>query len=347
MKKVFIFLCTLATISLASKVEACTRVVYTGTEGIVVTGRTMDWKTELYSNIWVFPRGMERNGETGRNSLKWTSKYGSVVTSAFEIASTDGMNEKGLVANLLWLPESQYPVRDQSKPGLTIAAWVQYMLDNFATVNEAVSFVEGGTFQVVSDEMPDGSRMATLHLAISDATGDNAIFEYIDGKLTIHHSKDYKVMTNSPTYDKQLALNDYWKSIGGLTFLPGTNRPADRFARASFYIDVIPKTNDQKIAIASVFSVIRNVSVPYGISTPESPEISSTQWRTVSDSKNLTYFFESSLTPNTFWVNLQDMNLEKGAPVLKLSIANDETYSGNTAKDFKPAQPFKFIGVNA
>ena len=345
MKKVFIFLCTLATINLGSKVEACTRVVYTGTEGEVVTGRTMDWKTELYSNIWVFPRGMERDGKTGENSLKWTSKYGSVVTSAFEIASTDGMNEKGLVANLLWLPESEYPVRDKSKPGLTIAAWVQYMLDNFATVNEAVSFVEEGTFQVVSDEMPDGSRMATLHLAISDATGDNAIFEYVGGKLTVHHNKDYKVMTNSPTYDKQLALNDYWKSIGGLTFLPGTNRPADRFARASFYIDAIPKTDDQKIAIASVFSVIRNASVPHGISTPENPEISSTQWRTVSDSKNLIYFFESTLTPNTFWVNLQDMNLEQGAPVLKLSIANDETYNGNAAKDFKPAQPFQFLGV--
>ena len=194
--------------------------------------------------------------------------------------------------------------------------------------------------------MPDGSRMATLHLSVSDATGDNAIFEYVGGKLTIHHSKEYKVMTNSPTYDKQLALNDYWKSIGGLTFLPGTNRPADRFARASFYIDVIPKTDDIKIAIASVFSVIRNVSVPHGISTPENPEISSTQWRTVSDSKNLIYFFESSVTPNTFWVRFQDINLEDGAPVLKLSLANDETYSGNTAKDFKPAQPFKFIGVN-
>ena len=140
-------------------------------------------------------------------------------------------------------------------------------------------------------------------------------------------------------------MNDYWKSIGGLTFLPGTHRPADRFARASFYIDAIPKTDDQKIAIASVFSVIRNASVPHGISTPENPEISSTQWRTVSDSKNLIYFFESSMTPNTFWVRLQDMNLEQGAPVLKLSIANDETYNGNAAKDFKPAQPFKFVGV--
>lgn len=75
----------------------CTRVVYSGKNGMVATGRSMDWKTEMHSNLWVFPKGMERNGETGTNSLKWTSKYGSVVTSAFEIASTDGMNEKGLV----------------------------------------------------------------------------------------------------------------------------------------------------------------------------------------------------------------------------------------------------------
>lgn len=323
----------------------CTRVVYSGTNGMVATGRSMDWKTDMHSNIWIFPRGMERNGETGSNSLEWTSKYGSVVTSAFEIACTDGMNEKGLVANLLWLPETEYPVRDKSKPGLTITAWVQYMLDNFATVEEAVNFIDEDTFQVVSDMMPDGSRLATLHLSVSDATGDCAIFEYIGKKLTIYHSKEYKVLTNSPTYDKQLALNEYWNSIGGLTFLPGTNRASDRFARASFYVNALPKTDDVRIAVASVFSVIRNTSVPYGISTPNAPEISTTQWRTVSDSKNLLYFFESSLTPNTFWVNLREVDFSEGAPVLKLSIANEETYHGNATKDFKPAQAFKFLGV--
>ena len=345
MKRIYLFILCIIGLITISQADACTRVVYTGINGTVITGRTMDWKTEMYSNIWVFPRGMQRSGETGANTLKWTSKYGSIITSAFEIASTDGINEKGLVANLLWLNESVYPVWKKDKPGLTIAAWVQYMLDNFATVDEAVNSVKGDSFQVVSDKMPDGSRLATLHLAISDATGDNAIFEYIDGKLNIYHNKAYNVMTNSPTFDKQLALNDYWKSIGGLTFLPGTNRAADRFVRASFYSNVLPKIDDEKVAVASVFSVIRNVSVPYGISTPESPEISTTQWRTVSDSKNLIYFFESSLTPNTFWVRLQDVNLSKGAPVLKLAIANGETYNGNAAKSFKPTQPFKFLGI--
>lgn len=346
MKKVFLLLLSIGYFISISDSKACTRVVYTGSEGTVLTGRTMDWKTEMFSNIWVFPRGMERDGVAGKNSLKWTSKYGSVITSAFEIASTDGINEKGLVANLLWLAESQYEKRDEKKPGLTIAAWVQYMLDNFASVDEAVAAVKDDSFQVVSDQMPDGSRLATLHLAISDATGDNAIFEYVEGKLKVYHSKDYNVMTNSPTYDKQLALNDYWKSIGGLTFLPGTNRAADRFVRASFYADALPKISDQKVGVASVFSVVRNVSVPYGISTAASPEISTTQWRTVSDSKNLTYFFESSLTPNTFWVRLQDVDLSKGAPVLKLALANGETYNGNAAKSFKPTQPFKFLGIN-
>lgn len=326
--------------------EACTRVVYQGKDNTVLTARSMDWKEDTRTNLWIFPRGMKRNGEIGKNPLEWTSKYGSVVASAYDICSTDGMNEKGLVANLLWLAESEYPQWDGKKPGLSIAAWVQYILDNFATVDEAVSYVEKGTFEVVSDMMPDGTRMATLHLSISDADGDNAIFEYIGGELKIHHDKSYQVMTNSPVFDQQLALNDYWKNIGGTTFLPGTNRAADRFVRASFYINAIPKVADTRTAVASVFSVIRNTSVPLGITTPNEPNISSTRWRTVSDQKNKVYFFESTIQPNVFWVNLQDVDFSEKAPVKMLDLVNGKTYAGNTAEQFVEAKPFKFLGVD-
>ena len=326
--------------------EACTRVVYQGKDNTVLTARSMDWKEDTRSNLWIFPRGMKRNGEIGKNPLEWTSKYGSVVASAYDICSTDGMNEKGLVANLLWLAESEYPQWDGKKPGLSIAAWVQYILDNFATVDEAVSYVEKGTFEVVSDMMPDGTRMATLHLSISDSDGDNAIFEYIGGELKIHHDKSYQVMTNSPVFDQQLALNDYWKNIGGTTFLPGTNRAADRFVRASFYINAIPKVADTRTAVASVFSVIRNTSVPLGITTPNEPNISSTRWRTVSDQKNKVYFFESTIQPNVFWVNLQDVDFSEKAPVKMLDLVSGKTYAGNTAEQFVEAKPFKFLGVD-
>lgn len=326
--------------------EACTRVVYQGKDNTVLTARSMDWKEDTRTNLWIFPRGMKRNGEIGKNPLEWTSKYGSVVASAYDICSTDGMNEKGLVANLLWLAESEYPQWDGKKPGLSIAAWVQYILDNFATVDEAVSYVEKGTFEVVSDMMPDGTRMATLHLSISDADGDNAIFEYIGGELKIHHDKSYQVMTNSPVFDQQLALNDYWKNIGGTTFLPGTNRAADRFVRASFYINAIPKVADTRTAVASVFSVIRNTSVPLGITTLNEPNISSTRWRTVSDQKNKVYFFESTIQPNVFWVNLQDVDFSEKAPVKMLDLVSGKTYAGNTAEQFVEAKPFKFLGVD-
>lgn len=346
MKKFGIILFALILMVQFIKVEACTRVVYQGPGNTILTARTMDWKEDSRSNLWIFPRGMQRNGEIGKNPMKWTSKYGSVVTAAYDICSTDGMNEKGLVANLLWLAESAYPEWNGQKQGLSIAAWVQYMLDNFESVNEAVAAMENRDFDVVSDMMPDGSRMATLHLSLSDTTGDSAIFEYVNGELRIHHDKSYQVMTNSPIFDEQLALDNYWKNIGGLTFLPGTNRAADRFVRASYYINAIPKTDDIHIATASVFSVIRNTSVPYGISTPNEPNISSTRWRTVSDQKNKIYYFESTLHPNVFWVDFKTVDFSEKAPVKMLDLVSGKTFAGNTTDKFVVSEPFKFLGVD-
>jgi penicillin V acylase-like amidase (Ntn superfamily) len=329
---------------------ACTRVVYLGDNGDIITARSMDWKLDVATNLYILPRGISRTGEAGPNSLKWTAKYGSVVATGYDVSTTDGMNEKGLAAELLWLVESQYPAFDKnSKPGLTIAAWAQYVLDNFATVSEAVAALEKQPFTIVTDKVPGESRLATLHLAMSDATGDSAIVEYVDGKQVIHHGRQYQVMTNSPTFDEQLALNEYWKGIGGAVWLPGTNRSADRFARASFYINAIPKSEDPVVALASVFSVIRNVSVPFGITTPDEPNISSTRWRTVADHKRLLYFFESALTPNTFWVDLKKVDFSSSAPVKRLDLGKDQrnTFNGEVSGHFQPAPPFQFLGLGA
>jgi len=332
----------------ACQADSCTRAVYLGPNGSVITARSMDWKTDIGTNLWILPRGFHRSGEAGPHSLEWTAKYGSVVATAYEVSSADGMNEKGLVTNLLWLMESRYPEPKSPKFGLSISLWAQYVLDNFATVQDAVDALSQEPFTLITDKVPGDDMTATMHLSMSDATGDSAIIEYIDGKQVIHHDRSYQVMTNSPTFDKQLAMEEYWKGIGGTVVLPGTNRAADRFARASFYIQAIPKAEDPDLAIASVFSVIRNVSVPYGITTPDEPNISSTRWRTVADHKRLIYFFESALTPNAFWVDLKgvDFSGETGK-VMRLDLGPNQrsTYSGNALKDFKVTKPFKFLGV--
>jgi len=334
--------------------SACTRALYVGDDKTVITGRNMDWKEDMHTNLHVFPAGMERRGAKAADALTWTSRYGSVIAAGYDIGTTDGLNEKGLVANLLYLAESEYGPVEAGRKKLTIAAWAQYVLDNFATVDETIKALAREDFSLLTPDAPNGAK-ATLHLSISDASGDSAIFEYIGGKLVIHHGRQYTVMTNSPAYDKQLALNAYWKDIGGLAFLPGTNRAADRFARASFLLESLPKAPSPQYmagvpgrsfanqARAQVLSLMRAVSVPLGITTPDQPNISSTIWRTASDKTNLVYFFDSATRPNTFWVDLKKLDLKPGAPSLKLSLDKGEVYSGEVSGQFVKAPPFVFL----
>lgn len=335
-------LVALALLTLATVTSACSRAVYFGKEGQTVTGRTMDWKEDLLTNLWIFPRGLQRDGGVGQGSFEWTSRYGSVIASVYEGGTGDGMNEKGLVANLLYLAESEYPPVSDTRPGLSICAWAQYVLDSFATVEEAVAELRKERFKMVTVVAPNGAA-GTVHLSISDLSGDSAIFEYIGGKLVIHHGRQHQVMTNSPVFDEQIALNRYWEQIGGTVMLPGTNRAADRFARASFYINACHQSADPREAVASVFSVMRNVSVPRGITTPDQPNISSTIWRTVSDQKNRVYYFESTFSPGLVWVKLDGIDFAPGTGTRKLTLVGHPDILGDQTGKFEKAEPFKFL----
>ncbi|MEQ9846615.1 linear amide C-N hydrolase [Pectobacterium brasiliense] len=361
---------SLAALTLGSAVSlACTRFVYKDLQNpdYPITARSMDWAFDTETNLWIFPRELKRSGAAGPHSLEWTSKYGSVIASAFDThknmaSTTDGVNEKGLAANVLWLAESKYPDTAPSaqKPGLSVAAWAQYVLDNFATVDEAVKSLQQEKFILVTKEVEGQDRLATLHLSLSDSSGDSAIIEYIDGKQVIHHNKNYQVMTNSPTFDQQLTLNAYWDQIGGNVMLPGTNRAADRFVRASFYVKSVDpnkpspdgkkktKLEKDKADLAAAFSIIRNASVPYGYSLPDMPNIASTRWRTVVDHKSLQYFFESAVSPNIFWVDLKKIDFApRGNNASKLDLGPNQStiYSGQASDHFKPATPFEFAGL--
>jgi choloylglycine hydrolase len=307
----------------------------------------MDFSLEIPANHWIFPRGMKRSGEVGKNSIEWVSKYGSLAVSSWDIATSDGMNEKGLVANMLWLVESKYPAFDKAgtRKGMAISLWAQYVLDNFASVAEAVATLEKEEFAIVSDFIPGTNKFATVHLSISDASGDSAILEYINGKLVIHHDPAYTVMTNDPAYDKQLAIAKYWENIPGKNFLPGSVTASDRFVRAKFFIGAIPQTDNTRVAVAGVLSVIRNVSVPYGFEIEGFPNLSTTRWRAVADQKNLVYYFETALTPNTFWVDLKQIDFSEKAKVKKLDLSDNKTYAGEASKEFKNAKAFQFIGL--
>ena len=69
----------------------CTRVMWPDANGAVIVGRNMDFHKDLMTNLWKQPRGIDRDdGVNG--DLTWTSKYGSVIATSFDIISVDGIN---------------------------------------------------------------------------------------------------------------------------------------------------------------------------------------------------------------------------------------------------------------
>nr|BFD65728.1 linear amide C-N hydrolase [Bdellovibrio sp. HAGR004] len=335
----------LLTVLLAVPAYPCTRVLWDTKKHDIIVGRNMDWAEDTGSNMWLFPRGMERDGLAEKNSLKWTSKYGSVILSMYDMGTGDGINEKGLTANLLFLTESDFGVRDEKIPGMSVSMWAQYFLDNFETVAEAVAAMEKTPFQVLmaSVQTSQGIKQGTVHLAISDKTGDSAVIEYIKGQPKIYHGREYKVMTNSPPFDQQLVTMKQYKGFGGNKDLPGTTAAADRFVRAAFYAQQLPQPNDYRESIAGVFSVLRNVSQPFGTPDPTRPYISTTRWRTVADLTRGLYFYESTMSPFIVWVDLPKLNFKKNAGVKKINLVKNYELSGDITRKFKPTKVFQFL----
>ena len=123
----------------ASPAQACTRALYVAKDGTVIVGRSMDWGEDMMSNMWVLPRGMQRDGRGGKNTIAWESKYGSLIVTAYDIGTAEGMNEKGLVVNELALAESDYGKPPAGAKVISLSTWPQYVLDNHATVAETVA----------------------------------------------------------------------------------------------------------------------------------------------------------------------------------------------------------------
>lgn len=314
----------------------------------------MDFHMDLLTNLWKLPRGIERtDGVNG--ALTWKAKYGSIVATAFDLIATDGMNEAGFAGHILWLAESDYgkPAADATQ--LSQAVWLQYYLDNFATVAEAVAWTNESQVAIAQLFDPTGHLVPTLHLAINDATGDSAIIEYVDGTPKVYHSREYQVMTNSPTFDKQLELVKEIEGLGGDKPLPGSTLASDRFARASYYVahQVQPKT--QIDAMAAMFSIIRNAAQPFRTPEPGKPDASQTIWQVVLDLTNKRYAFESTTRPNIVWVDFDDMSFAEGTKILKLDLVSrlalEDGIVGNASHQFHDpgefAQEVLSTGVKA
>jgi choloylglycine hydrolase len=332
--------------------DACSRATWLGKDGTAITGRSMDWPYDFNTHFYVIPRGERNEGLPGGYS--WESRYGTVVLAGAlnpggpVNGAFDGMNERGLGANMLYLAETDFgTVSSTDKPRVSWAAWLQYLLSNFATVSEAVEGMKREPVAFVPCNFgPGGAAHPSVHLSLTDPTGDSAIMEYLGGRLVVHHDRKYQVMTNSPTYDRQLTLNDYWSRMDNTKVLPGSHQSEDRFVRASFYLKFMgDDVSEARRQVAGVFSIMRNVSVPWGAADPDHPNIAPTYWRSVLDHSRKAYYFESALSPYVVRVDLGKIDFAPGSGIRSLALEGEDGFNlmGDVTGAFKPAAPITYL----
>lgn len=330
----------MAMLSAARDAHACTRVVYEGTDSLYIVGRSLDWKTPIPTNVYVYPAGMSKQGNVQDNAVKWTSKYGAVYAVSYDGGVTEGMNEKGLVVNGLFCKGTVYDNDStRNRPPMSLAMFPAWLLDMCATTDECVELLKKHDFNI-SGATFDGGTVSALHWGITDASGNTAILEFDHGTVKVYEGKDIRTLTNDPQWPAMQAINDYWKAKGGEHTLPGTVSSPDRYVRADFYIHHVEATGDADLGASICRTVMMNASVPYTYTVESAPNVSSTQWRSFSNIRDKRYYFEQVTNSGFWYIDLSKCNLKPGASVMKLTVSESNSYTGEANRHLKKSAPF-------
>ncbi|MCL5445432.1 MAG: linear amide C-N hydrolase [Actinobacteria bacterium] len=308
----------------------CTRIFWSTNPVAKVVSRTLDWAVSDEPDLWYLPTGIERTGGVNDLAARWKSKYASLVLSMWRLGSVDGVNERGLAAHTLYLEGAEMETGG-GRPTVSQIHWVQFVLDSFATVDEAVAGLRG--IRVASE--PVRGQHLGAHFAIEDPTGDSAIFEPIGGEIVVHHGAEFTVLANDPVLDEQLKNLSRYRPFGGELPPPGDITSKDRFVRANYFLNYLPEPADSLEAVAGVLHLASNASVPYGAPYDDGG-VYPTWWMSAVDLTNMIYYFWSTLSPALLWVNFTDV--DPGSGVLSLN-PRDPTLVGDVYRHLKPATP--------
>jgi choloylglycine hydrolase len=206
--------------------------------------------------------------------------------------------------------------------------FVPWLLDQCATVAEVREQLKSSSFEIQGATFDSGT-ISALHWGATDRTGESVIFEFDRGTVNVYDMNDYLAMTNDPQWPKMTAILDYWTRIGGTHMLPGTVSSPDRCVRANFFAHNVVSVPDVDTGIAIARTLLYNSCVPYTYTVEGEPNLSSTQWRSYADLRDLRYYFELVTNPAIYYIDLTTLDLAPGAPILKLDTSKTSNVVGN------------------
>ena len=183
MKYTFLFILVFTRISFCQQLN-CSAFITQGNK--ILLAKNLDF--ELGEGLVLFnPAGIEKNSISNYGT-SWNSKFASITFNMFGLnLPLGGINSQGLAIEEL----STYPVqyKDSGETKLNEFELIQYILDNFATVNE----IERNLDKISVDRF-----YFNIHYIICDSFGNNAVLEYHNGsaKYITGNEFKYKVLTN-------------------------------------------------------------------------------------------------------------------------------------------------------
>lgn len=329
---------------------SCTDFRLTAKDGSVLITRSLEFALDLKSDLCTSNRNRNflTTGPDGKPTMAWKTKYGYVFLNGLNIDMTvDGMNEKGLSFEALYLPGfAEYQTiaaghENQSIPYYNFGDWI---LGNFENVDQVRSAVNN--VSVYAEKMPQtGDTIFPLHFAVYDATGKGIVIEYIGGKMNVYDNK-VGVMTNSPSYDwhitnlqnythlspenpKPIVDNGMTLAVNGQGFgmigLPGDMSPPSRFVKIATLVKVVSQTSTALDTLNLAEHIIDNVDIPLGLARePSSGNITNdiTQWVVFKDLTHKTFYYRTYADLTVRAVSLDKLDFSEKAPRLKMSIVD-------------------------
>jgi penicillin V acylase-like amidase (Ntn superfamily) len=274
------------------------------TDSELVFGKNYDWMIGC-GLVIVNKRDVEKTAFV-RNEIpvRWVSKYGSVTFNQFgrEFPS-GGINEAGLVIEILWLEGTRYPEPD-SRPvvGGTLQ-WIEYQLDNFATVEDIIN--SDKLIRVSQNSVP-------VHFLAADKTGKCVSIEFLEGKLVYHTGDNMmmKVLTND-TYEKSVDYLKQHKGFGGEKSILTDKSSFGRFVTACSMVKSYTSSHG-KTAVDYGFEILGSVD-----------QGEFTKWSIVYDIKNMTVYFRTYDNRKTKSIDVNTLDFKCGSAVQVIDINSD------------------------
>lgn len=310
MKSILQALCVALWVLSGASALACTAfLMQEGDQRLVA--KSYDWDQDQ-GLVLINKRGVQKQAlvlDPRDSPARWTSRYASLTFNQYgREMPNGGLNEAGLVMEILWLKQTGWPRRDQ-RPALNELQLIQYALDNFGSVQELKEKI--GQLRVAP-------AYAKVHYFTCDATGACATLEFLDGELVIHAGDALlaPALANHSYADSRAFLKRH-EGFGGSHQAPGGQGSLARFTRAASLSAKGPASD------AAAFRVLDEVSMG-----------DYSKWNIVYDPVHKQVWFRTRRSPQIKHLKLGSFAPGCDQPVMMMDI--NATQGGDADKRMQP-----------